>query len=72
MDTLPYFFIDADGFDVGKNYEVKLPGADRSYHIAEIRTRRVDCNCGQKDGKRVAGYTLDGQTYAAESVYLSK
>src|ERR1044072_2719326 len=59
MDTLYFDYFDSDGFDFSKNYEVVFSGISKTYRISELKTRREHCNCGQKDGKRIDGYTLD-------------
>jgi hypothetical protein len=72
MDTVYFDYFDSDGFQFSKNYDVSLPGIGRSFRINELKTRREECNCGQKDGKRVARYTLDGQTFTEQVVYMRK
>jgi hypothetical protein len=72
IDTLYYDYFDSEGFDFSKNYEVLFPGISRTYRISELKIRREHCNCGQKDGKRVDGYTLDGQKSDDDIIYLRK
>lgn len=72
MDTLYFDYFDSDGFQFSKNYEVTFSGISKIYRISELKTRREHCNCGQKDGKRVDGYTLDGQRSQEDAVYIQK
>jgi hypothetical protein len=71
-DTLYYDYFDSEGFEFSKNYEVLFPGISRTYRISELKTKREHCSCGQKDGKRVDGYTLDGQKSDDDFIYLRK
>ena len=71
-DTIPFYFFDSDGFEMSKNYKVVMPNIERAFRISDLKFRKEECNCGQKDGKRVTGYVLDGQSFLEETVYLIK
>lgn len=67
---LPHF--DSEGFDRKKNYEIFVSAASRSFRVTDIKTRRYECTCGQRDGRGVDAYTLDGSPIDSDIVYLTK
>ena len=72
MDTFYFDYFDSEGFQFSKNYEVFFPGIPRTYKISDLQIRREECNCGQQDGKRVDGYTLDDQASGNDEIYIHK
>ena len=72
MDTMYFDQFDSDGFQFSKDYEISFPSILKTYRVSDFKTHRENCNCGQKAGKRVSGYVLDGQTFVNDAVYIHK
>ncbi|MBA4167788.1 MAG: hypothetical protein H0X41_09645 [Chitinophagaceae bacterium] len=70
MDTL--FYSISEKISLADDYLISGPAFPDTYHISDIKTSSVRCECGGQQVKQVSQFVLNEARFSDEVVYLRK